>query len=137
MANYVSSAVDPHELSEEQQWADILESGEPRRGMLLVFVQKLCTALHEYGPSHAAGIIDDAAWPFIRRRLSSRIRKVLDVARDNNLYGLAGIDELARLAEEIDKTARMPSLSSLADRIHAINHSICDNLAACRSDVRS
>ena len=137
MVNYTSSVVDPHELSEEQQWAGILEAGDPRRGMLLIFVQKLCTALHEYGPSHAAGIIDEAAWPFIRRRLSSRIRKVLDVARDNNLYGLAGMDELARLAEEIDKTARMPSLSSFADRIHAINHRICDSLAACRHDVGS
>lgn len=137
MTTYVTSVTDPHEQTEELQWATILGRGDARNGMLLVFVQKLCTALHEYGPSHAAGVLPDGAWSFVMGRILARIDKVLELARDNDLTAVAGMAELVAVREEIRRLDAMPELNELAGRIHDINHRICDGLADPTNPVTS
>src|SRR5207244_543342 len=51
MLNYKSTAVDPHWRDEEMQWARVLSSGDAARGMTIIFMQKLCTAFHEFEPA--------------------------------------------------------------------------------------
>jgi hypothetical protein len=125
---YVSSATDQHEYDEEYDWVKILTSAPETAGMLLVVVQKLCTAFHEYGPLARAGIVDSSSWEFIRERLSNRISKVIQVAEDNNFGSLTGIEELRSLLDNVKNIAEMPDLFELAEETHQINHHICDEL---------
>lgn len=125
---YVSSETNQHEYDEEYDWVKILTSAPETAGMLLVFVQKLCTAFHEYGPAARAGAIDFSNWEFIRERLSNRISKVIKVAEDNNLGSLTGIEELRSLLNNMKSMSIMPDLFDLAEETHQINHHICDEL---------
>lgn len=125
---YQSSETNEHELSEEHDWVKILENCPPAHGMLLIFVQKLCASFHEYGPCCREEVVDPDAWPFIRERLIARIQKVINVAHDNGLMDLHGIEELQGFSESITGPDSLPDLEELAEEVHQINHRICDAL---------
>lgn len=125
---YFSSETNQHEFDEEHDWVKILSKGPATYGMLLIFVQKLCTAFHEYGPAAEAGAIAPEKWPFIRERLIKRTAKVIEAAEDNRLEHLKGIAELKELIEQLKDTAVMPDLMELAEEVHQINHHICEEL---------
>lgn len=125
---YVSSEDNKHEYDEEFDWAKILESGPVAHGMLLIFVQKLCTAFHEYGPLDHQGTFEADDWSFISDRLAKRIDKVIEVAEDNGLGFLKGIGELKGVLETVGNLDDFPDLMELAEEVHQINHHICDEL---------
>ena len=125
---YISSETNRHEFDEEHEWVKILAQRSKIHGMLLIFVQKLCTAFHEYGPAAEAGAVYSEKWPFIRERLIKRTEKVIEVADDNSLGGLKGIAELKEIIQQLKKNAVMPDLMELAEEVHQINHHICDEL---------
>lgn len=125
---YISSATDQHEFIEEHDWVEIISSGPETYCMLLIFVQKLCTAFHEYGPAYQAGIINPQDWTFVCDRLANRISKVIKVAYDNNLGELKGIDELRVVLQNLLANPEMPDLMELAEEVHQITHHIYDEL---------
>lgn len=125
---YTTVVSDAHERDEENQWARCLAQGDERVGMLLVFIQKLCTAFHEFEPAHRAGLIPAGDLAFYQRRLARRAAKVLEVAEANDLSGLAGMDALREVIGEIAAARTTEALAELAETVHQINHTLCDAL---------
>ena len=125
---YRTSERDDHLRREELQWARILSAANPARSMALVFIQKLCTACHEFGPAWEAGALDSKQAVFFRTRLGARIHKVLDVLERNDLSDINGREQLAALLDTMNSAETLAQLAELTDRIHAVNHTLCDAL---------
>jgi len=125
---FKSSAGDRHEFNEEMQWARILSASIPSHGMLLIFVQKLCAAFHEFAPLAEEGALREESSAFVRKRLAARIGKVLAVADDNGLGGLPGVSSLRRLERETLCGEGPLDLPSLSERVHRINHRVVNGL---------
>jgi hypothetical protein len=126
--DYQPTAQGEHGRAEEAQWVRLVSSGDPVKGMVLVFVQKLCTAFHEFDPAWRAGALNEQQLPFFRARLAGRIIKVLEVMRANRLETLAGFTELEGLLQMTESAATMQVLADLAEEIHAVNHALSDAL---------
>jgi hypothetical protein len=128
--NYQTQVTGPHERDEELQWARILDAGDDARGMILVFIQKLCTAFHEIGPAIEAGIIRDetTALDYLRRRLAARIRKVLEAMDTNGLAHIKGAQGLRNLLDQTLSAGSPAALAELTEPIHTVNHTLCDAL---------
>ena len=125
---YKVTETNPHGRDEELQWARILSSGVPAKGMALVLGQKLCTAFHEFEPAWRAGALDEQRLPFFRERLTRRIKRVVAMMKNNRLDTIKGFAELEELVHSTEAAATMDELASLAEKAHAINHTICDSL---------
>ena len=123
-----TSEEDSHGRAEELQWARILSSGDAARGMVLLFVQKLCTAFHEFEPAWRAGALHERSLPFCRERLARRINTVLIVMKQNDLDTLTGFEALERLLYATETAGTMDELANLCEDIHSVNHVICDSL---------
>ncbi|MHC4440528.1 MAG: hypothetical protein ACYS3S_24535, partial [Planctomycetota bacterium] len=54
---YKTTITDEHWREEEFQWARILSQGNPAKGMVLLYIQKACTAFHEFEPVWKAGAV--------------------------------------------------------------------------------
>lgn len=128
MAEYQVTANDLHGRDEERQWARILSTGHVAAGMALVFIQKLCTAFHEFEPAWRAGALDESSLDYFRDRLEARARRVLDVLESNGLGTIQGAVDLARLLRAVGSAGTMDELADLAEEIHAVNHTLCDSL---------
>jgi hypothetical protein len=126
--DYRVTETNPHGRDEELQWARILSSGVPAKGMTLVLGQKLCTAFHEFEPAWRAGALDEQQLPFFRERLTRRIKRVAAMMKNNRLDTIKGFEELEALVCSTEAAATMDELASLAEKAHAINHTICDSL---------
>ena len=85
MIEYKTREQNAHLQEEYLQWARILSNGDPAHGMLVVFVQKLCTAFHELAAAWQSGILNEEALHFCRQRLSARTRTVLTTLVENDL----------------------------------------------------
>ena len=48
---YKTTIADEHWREEEFQWERILSEGNPEKGMELLYIQKACTAFHEFEPA--------------------------------------------------------------------------------------
>jgi hypothetical protein len=96
--------------------------------MALVFIQKLCTAYHEFEPAWREGALHEGSLDYFRHRLAARARRVLDVLERNGLGSVGGAADLARLLRAIESTATMGELADLAEEIHAVNHTLSDSL---------
>lgn len=129
MADYVTTVTDPHERDEEQQWARMLAAGDAAAGMLLVFVQKLCTAVHEFDPAYRAGGLKEEKLDFFRGRLATRTEKVLDVMNANGMRDMPGAADLREMLERIRDAELLGDLADLAEPVHQVNHTICDALS--------
>ena len=125
---YQSSADNDHERDEEYQWTRILAGGHPVAGMVLVFVQKLCTAFHEFDPAWRAGAISENDVGFFRERLTRRIDKVLEILDDNGLADLPGRSDLAAMRQHVQEATTNAQLASQAEPVHMVNHTLCDAL---------
>jgi hypothetical protein len=128
VTEYRVTANDPHGQEEERQWARILSTGNTAAGMALVFVQKLCTAFHEFEPAWRAGALHEGSLNYFRHRLAARAGRVLDVLEENELGSVGGAVDLARLLRAIESATTMDGLADLAEEIHAVNHMLCDSL---------
>ena len=128
MTEYATDITDPHERQEEHQWGRILAAGNPVAGMILVFTQKFCTAVHEFGPAFDAGLIDESTLAFYRNRLSMRLKKVLDVIRTNGVEDRLPTERLESLLEKVNAAQSTAELGAMVEPVHSAGHAVCDAL---------
>jgi hypothetical protein len=127
---YKTDETDPHQKEEEMQWAGILSAGDPAAGMILVFIQKLCTAFHELRPAYEAGALNEEHTGFLKNRMLARIDKVISVIRSNAPASLSGLSELADIRERTAASQSLQELADLTGEVHRINHMLCTSLEA-------
>ena len=132
MAEYQTLAPEGHGRDEELQWARIFSSGKAAQGMIVVFLQKLCTTFHEFEPAWREDALDEAHLLFFRTRLAARTRRVLQALRANGLGKLNGVAELEAILYAIESAQTMARLADLAEKVHAANHTLTDALEKTR-----
>lgn len=125
---YRTTVEDGHWRNEEFQWARILAQGHPARGMVLLYLQKACTAFHEFEPACNAGALDEGHLDFFRRRLASRLRRLLTTMSNNDLDVLDGARELTGVLRAVESASSLKDLSALTERLHAVGHTLLDAL---------
>lgn len=125
---YKTTIADKHWRNEELQWARILSSGSPARGMVLLYIQKACTAFHEFEPAWKEGVLKQGRVDFFRRRLANRVRHVLVTMENNGLDTINGVAELAEILRSIESAKTADELAELTEKVHAVNHLLLDSL---------
>ena len=125
---YKTTVADEHWRNEELQWARILSSGSPARGMVLLYIQKACTAFHEFEPAWKEGAIKPGRVEFFRRRLANRVRHVLVTMENNGLDTINGAAELAEILRSIETAKTADELAELTEKVHTVNHLLLDSL---------
>ncbi|MHC4325616.1 MAG: hypothetical protein ACYSUX_15220 [Planctomycetota bacterium] len=125
---YKTTIADKHWRDEEFQWARILSQGSPAKGMVLLYIQKACTAFHEFEPAWKKGAIKPGHVEFFRRRLAARVRHVLVTMQNNELDKINGAVELSGILESIESVETAEGLAELTEKLHAVNHTLLDSL---------
>jgi hypothetical protein len=125
---YRTMIEDKHWRDEELQWARILAKGHPARGMVLLYLQKACTAFHEFEPAFKAGALDNSRLEFFRQRLANRLKHLLTTMSNNDLDTLDGAPELAEILREVESAKSMEALAGLTEELHATGHVLLDAL---------
>ncbi|MCU0520110.1 MAG: hypothetical protein MUF84_05395 [Anaerolineae bacterium] len=125
---YVPTSEGTHGREEELQWARVVASGQPARGVGLIFIQKLCTAFHEFEPAWQSGALSPESLDYFRGRLAARGQRVLQVLEANGLDGLDGAQQLRDLVQEVQGAESLQALAVLAEPVHAIAHALTDAL---------
>lgn len=126
--DYKTTITDEHWRNEEFQWARILSEGNPAKGMVLLYIQKACTAFHEFEPAWKAGAIKPEQLDFFRRRLATRIKHVLVTMQNNGLDKINGAAEWAGILQLIESAKTAEELAGLTEKVHAVNHVLLDSL---------
>ena len=125
---YKTTVADEHWRNEELQWARILSSGSPAKGMVLLYIQKACTAFHEFEPAWKEGVLKPGRIEFFRRRLAKRVRHVLVTMENNGLDKINGAAELAEILRSIESAKTADELAELTEKVHTVNHLLLDSL---------
>ena len=125
---YKTTIADKHWREEEIQWARILSEGNPAKGMVLLYIQKACTAFHEFEPAWKQGAIKPGQVKFFRRRLAARIRHVLVTMQNNALDKINGAAELSGILGSIEAAETADELAEITEKLHAVNHTLLDSL---------
>jgi len=125
---YKTTVADEHWRNEELQWARILSSGSPAKGMVLLYIQKACTAFHEFEPAWKEGVLKHGRVEFFRRRLANRVRHVLVTMENNGLDTINGAAELAEILRSIESAKTADELAELTEKVHTVNHLLLDSL---------
>ena len=125
---YRTTVADEHWRNEEYQWARILAEGNPARGMVLLYLQKACTAFHEFEPACKVDALDSRRLDFFRQRLANRLKHLLITMRNNDLDTLDGAVELADILRQVESAQSMEALVGLTERLHATGHILLDAL---------
>ena len=125
---YKTTIADEHWREEEFQWARILSEGNPAKGMVLLYIQKACTAFHEFEPAFKAGALKSGQVEFFRRRLAARVKHVLVTMQNNALDKINGAFELSGILESIESAETADELSELTEKLHAVNHTLLNSL---------
>lgn len=125
---YNTTIEDEHWRNEEFQWARILSSGEPAKGMVLLYIQKACTAFHEFEPAWKQGALRDEQIDFFRRRLAKRVRHVLVTMENNGLDKIKGAAKLQEILQAIESAKTADELAGLTEKVHDVNHLLLDSL---------
>ena len=125
---YRTTVEDEHWRNEEFQWVRILASGNPAKGMVLLYIQKACTAFHEFEPAWREGALKPDQIPFFRKRLAQRVRQVLTTIENNGLSKLNGTAQLTDVLHSIEAAESGDELAELAERVHLVNHLLFDSL---------
>ena len=125
---YKTTVEDEHWRNEEFQWARILAQGDAVRGMILLYLQKACTAFHEFEPAFKAGVLHSGQLDFFRSRLANRVRQLVTTMANNGLDSLDGAPELAAVLRAVESAKTMEELSRLTERLHAVGHILLDAL---------
>ncbi len=126
--DYKTTIEDEHWRNEEFQWARILSSGNPAKGMVLLYIQKACTAFHEFEPAWKKGALDESRVDFFRKRLTKRVQHVLTTMENNGLDTIKGAAELRDILHSIEAAKTAGELAELTEKLHAVNHLILDSL---------
>jgi len=127
-SEYKTTVADEHWRSEEFQWARILSSGDAAKGMVLLYIQKACTAFHEFEPAWKEGAIKEGQIDFFRQRLAKRVGHVLVTMENNGLDTINGAAELAEILRSIESAKTADELAELTEKVHAVNHLLLDSL---------
>lgn len=125
---YKTTIADEHWREEEYQWARILSQGNPAKGMILLYIQKACTAFHEFEPAWKQGAIKPGQVEFFRRRLAARVKHVLVTMQNNALDKINGAGELINILQSIESAKTVGELAELTEKLHAVNHTLLDSL---------
>jgi hypothetical protein len=125
---YRTTIEDEHWRNEELQWARILAQGHPARSMVLLYLQKACTAFHEFEPAFKAGAFGNHRLDFFRQRLASRLKHLLTTMQNNGLDTLDGAVELTEILREVESAGSMEALAGLTEKLHATGHVLLDAL---------
>jgi hypothetical protein len=125
---YKTTVQDDHWRSEEFQWARILSRGHAARGMVLLYLQKACTAFHEFEPAFEAGALDEGRRDFFRQRLTKRLRQLLVTMENNGLDRLQGAAELRDILQAVESAETTAGLAALTERLHRVGHVLLDAL---------
>ncbi len=125
---YKTTIADEHWRNEEFQWARILSEGNPAKGMVLLYIQKACTAFHEFEPAWKAGAVKPDRVDFFRRRLATRIKHVLVTMQNNALDKINGASEWAEILHSVESAKTAAELAALTEKVHAVNHVLLDSL---------
>jgi hypothetical protein len=125
---YRTTLEDEHWRNEELQWARILAEGHPARGMVLLYLQKACTAFHEFEPACKAGALDNRHLDFFRQRLANRLQHLLTTMRNNDLDTLDGAVELTEILHQVESAQTMEALAALTEELHTAGHVLLDAL---------
>ena len=125
---YRTTIEDEHWRNEELQWARILAAGHAARGMVLLYLQKACTAFHEFEPAFQAGALDKRHLDFFRRRLANRLQHLLTTMKNNDLDTLVGASEVSEILRAVESAKSMEDLAELTERLHAAGHTLLDAL---------
>ena len=125
---YKTTVTDEHWRNEELQWARILSSGNPAKGMVLLYIQKACTAFHEFEPAWKEGALKQEQVNFFRHRLAQRVHHVLVTMENNGLGTIKGAAELAEILHSIESAKTLEELAMLTEKIHAVNHILLNSL---------
>ena len=125
---YRTTIEDKHWRDEEFQWARILAEGDPARGMVLLYLQKACTAFHEFEPAFKAGALDSSRLEFFRQRLANRLKHLLTTMGNNDLDTLDGAVELAEILRHVESAKSMEVLAGLTEELHTTGHVLLDAL---------
>jgi len=125
---YRTTIEDEHWRNEEMQWARILAAGHPARGMVLLYLQKACTAFHEFEPAFQAGALDKRHLDFFRRRLVNRLQHLLTTMKNNDLDTLDGAVELREILRQVESADSLETLAALTEELHTAGHVLLDAL---------
>jgi len=125
---YKTTVADEHWRNEELQWARILSSGNPAKGMVLLYIQKACTAFHEFEPAWRQGALKQGQINFFRQRLAKRIRHVLVTMENNSLDRVNGAIELTEILRSVKSAKTADDLAELTEKVHTVNHLLLDSL---------
>ena len=125
---YKTTIENDHWREEEFQWSRLLAAGDPAKGMILLYLQKACTAFHEFEPAFKQGALKAEQVDFFRRRLATRIGHVLTTMRNNALDTVKGAAELTKILRSVESAKTMDELAELTEEVHAVNHTISDSL---------
>ncbi len=127
-SEYKTTVADEHWRNEELQWVRILSSGDAAKGMVLLYIQKACTAFHEFEPAWKEGALKEGQIDFFRRRLAKRVGQVLVTMENNGLDTINGAAELAEILRSIESAKTADELAELTEKLHAVNHLLLDSL---------
>jgi hypothetical protein len=125
---YRTTIENEHWRDEEMQWARILSEGNPAKGMVLLYIQKACTAFHEFEPAWKAGAIKPGQVEFFRRRLAARVKHVIVTMQNNALDKINGAVELSGILKSIESAETEDELAELTEKLHAVNHTLLNSL---------
>ena len=125
---YKTTVEDEHWRNEELQWARILSSGNPAKGMVLLYIQKACTAFHEFEPAWRHGTLKKGQINFFRQRLAKRIKHVLVTMGNNGLDRVNGAAELIEILRSVKSAKTADELAELTEKVHAVNHLLLDSM---------
>lgn len=125
---YVTTSSNAHGRDEELQWARVVSADDPAKGVGLIFVQKLCTAFHEFEPAWREGMLNPESLEHFRARLLDRARRVLQVLEANGMATLDGVEELRDLTHMIEDAKSLQALAMLAEPVHTVAHTLTDAL---------
>ena len=125
---YKTTIEDDHLRNEEFQWSRILSAGDSAKGMVLLYIQKACTAFHEFEPAFKQGALKGEQIEFFRRRLATRIAHVLTTMKNNGLEAINGAAELTKILRSVESAKTADELAELTEEVHTVNHTISDSL---------
>ncbi|MBC8217147.1 MAG: hypothetical protein H8E73_01665 [Planctomycetes bacterium] len=125
---YKTTVADKHWRDEEYQWARVLSTGHAAKGMVLLYIQKACTAFHEFEPAWKEGAVERGHIEFFRRRMANRVRQVLVTMENNGLDTINGVAELRKILSCIESAETEDELAELTERLHTANHVLLDSL---------
>jgi hypothetical protein len=127
---YRTTVQDQHWREEEFQWTRVLATGNAARGMVLLYLQKACTAFHEFEPAFEANALDESRLDLFRGRLANRLRQLLTTMRNNDLDRLDGAARLEEILQATESAPTMIALAELTEELHATGHTLLDALEA-------